>query len=207
VGREEFLGTAVPETGHLLELLVNDLKQYAYCPRVVYYHYVLPVERKVTYKMVRGKMVQEEIQRLESRRKLKRYHLDSGTRTFDVWIRSRQLGLSGKLDMLIETASDCFPVDFKWTKGGVQRNHLLQLAGYSLLVEEHLSKLVSTAFVYLVAQNDVVPCAMTQALKRECVLTLEEIRKMIREERFPDAPRQRGKCVDCEYRNYCKDVW
>ena len=204
---EEVLQTGVTESGHPLELLVNDLKQYAYCPRVVYYHYVLPVDRKVTYKMVRGKVAQEEMQRLESRRKLKRYRLDSGTRTFDVWIRSTQLGLSGKLDMLIETASEGFPVDFKWTKGGVQRNHVLQLVGYSLLVEEHLSKPVSTAFVYLVARNDVVPCAVTEALKRECVLTLEEIRKMIREERFPDAPRQRGKCADCEYRNYCKDVW
>jgi len=193
--------------GEELELRVNDLKQYAYCQRIVYYQYVLPVEKKATYKMERGKVAQEQIQRLESRRKLRRYGLEAGSRKFDIWIRSGRLGLSGKLDMLIETDSECFPVDFKWTKGGVQRNHLFQLGVYSLLVEERFGKPVRTGFVYLLIQEDAVHYPMTQELKEACRVALRDIRSMIREERFPDPPKERAKCVECEYQNFCRDIW
>jgi len=33
------------------ELKVSDLKQYYYCPRVVYYQYVMPVDKAVIYKV------------------------------------------------------------------------------------------------------------------------------------------------------------
>lgn len=190
-----------------IELRVSDLKQYAYCKRIVYYQYALPVDKKVTYKMERGKVAQEEIQRLESRRKLKRYGLERGTRKFEVWVRSRKLGLSGKVDMVIETDGECFPVDFKWTRGGVQRNHVYQLGGYALLLEEQSWKPVRTGFVYLLVQGDAVRFHLTEALKQECREALGEIRAMIRQERFPDPPTGRGKCLECEYQNYCRDVW
>ena len=37
-----------------LTFVVTDLKQYAYCPRVVYYTYCLPLLRPMTFKMERG---------------------------------------------------------------------------------------------------------------------------------------------------------
>ncbi len=195
------------QEGAILELKVNDLKQYVYCRRIVYYQYVLPVEKKATYKMEKGKVAQEDIQRLESRRKLKRYGLSSGIRRFDVWIRSKRLGLSGKVDMLIETESECFPVDFKWTRGGVQRNHVFQLGGYALLVEECFGKPVKTGFVYLIIRGDAVGYEMTEEIKAGCKAALEEIRSMILQERFPAPPKERAKCAECEYRNFCRDVF
>ncbi len=61
-------------------LTVNDLKQYLYCPRVVYYYTVVPVDRKITYKMERGRLSQAELERLEVRRKLTKYGLTGGER-------------------------------------------------------------------------------------------------------------------------------
>ncbi len=190
-----------------MELKVSDLKQFHYCPRVVYYQYVLPVEHKVTYKMERGKVAQEEIERLESRRKLVRYGLKEGRRRFNVWISSRRWGLAGKLDMLIETDSGVFPVDFKFTRGRPYKNHVYQLAGYALILEDVYGKPVNSGFVYLILQQDAVPYDIGAELKEECVRTLQEIRGMVERERFPDAPSQRAKCADCEYQNYCRDIW
>ena len=34
---------------------VTDLKQYAYCPRIVYYTYIMPSVRPKTFKMDEGK--------------------------------------------------------------------------------------------------------------------------------------------------------
>lgn len=189
------------------ELRVSDLKQYYYCPRVVYYQYVLPVDRKTTYKMEKGQVLHEELEKLESRRKLKAYGLKDGKRTFNKWIRSRRLGLTGKLDLLIETESDIYPVDFKFTRGRPFMNHLYQIGGYALILEDQTGRFPRKGFVYLIQQKDAVVFDLTDEIKASCLKTLEEIRLMIMEERFPEAPEQRAKCSDCEYQNYCRDIW
>lgn len=189
------------------ELRVSDLKQYYYCPRVVYYQYVLPVDRKTTYKMEKGKVLHEELERLESRRKLKAYGLREGKRTFNKWIRSKHFGLNGKLDLLIETEKEIYPVDFKFTRGRPFINHLYQLGGYGLILEDRTGRFPRKGFVYLIPQKDAVVFDLTGELRASCINALDDIRLMITRERFPDAPAQRAKCTDCEYQNYCRDVW
>ncbi|MDW8367371.1 MAG: hypothetical protein RMK49_16140 [Abditibacteriales bacterium] len=36
---------------------------------------------------------------------------------------------------------------------------------------------------------------------------LQEMRAMLHAERMPPAAAQRSKCVDCEFRRFCADVW
>jgi CRISPR-associated exonuclease Cas4 len=190
-----------------MELRVTDLKQFYYCPRIVYYQYVLPVDRPVTYKMEKGKAAHEEIEALESRRKLKEYGLERGRRSFDLWLKSERIGLTGRLDLLIETDDGLYPVDFKFTRDKPRKNHLYQLAGYALMLEDEREKPVHKCFVYLIPQKDAVVFDLTDEIKRACLKTLGDIRSMIREERFPSAPSERGKCADCEFQNYCRDIW
>jgi CRISPR-associated exonuclease Cas4 len=157
--------------------------------------------------MDKGKAAQEEIEALEARRKLKAYGLKEGKRTFNPWIKSHKLGLSGKLDLLIETGSELYPVDFKFTRGRPYRNHLYQLVGYAIILEDEWRKPVQKGFVYLIPAKDAVVFDITEELKRECIETLEVIRRMIREEDFTGPPSQRSKYADCEYQNYCRDIW
>src|SRR5438105_10535076 len=128
----------------LSPLRVNDLKQYEYCPRIVFYNTVMPVERKASVKMERGKNEEFRLDALEKRRTLRRYDLASGTRRFHVWLESKRLGLSGKLDLLITSSQGYYPVDFKYSKGRPHKNHAFQLAGYALLVEEAFQTQVNT---------------------------------------------------------------
>lgn len=207
-----------------LELRVSDLKQYAYCPRIVYYQYVMPVDREPTYKMAHGKEAQVSLEALEKRRKLRAYRLDSaapddptnrglkdgldsGERIFNLWLRSERLGLNGRLDLLIHTVQGYYPVDFKYTEGGVRRNHVLQLAAYALLVEERYETAVETGFLYLIPAKDVVVLALTDEMKREVLETLAKVRRMIRQEAMPPPTPVRARCKDCEYQNYCADIW
>jgi len=189
------------------QLTVSDLKQYYYCPRVVYYHYVLPVDRRPTYKMEKGRVAQDELELLEARRKLKAYGLEKGERIFNPWIMSERLGLSGKPDLVIKTEKELFPVDFKFTRGRPYKNHLYQLGGYSLLLEDGWNKPAEKGFVYLIPQKDAVVFDLPRELKNDCLSALDEIRSMITQERFPEPPSHRARCVDCEYQNYCRDIW
>ena len=52
-------------------LRVIDLKQYEYCPRIVYYEYCLPGVRPTTYKMAAGIAAQDRVNTLEERRGLR----------------------------------------------------------------------------------------------------------------------------------------
>ncbi|MEW6108220.1 MAG: hypothetical protein AB1632_03485 [Nitrospirota bacterium] len=95
----------------MIQLKVSDLKQYIYCPRVVFYNYVMPVEKIPTFKMEHGKIAEDKIVRLENRRKLIKYDLSSGEREFHKNVYSKNLGLSGKVDLLIKTPKTFYPVD------------------------------------------------------------------------------------------------
>ena len=57
------------------ELTVTDLKQWVYCPRIPYYHHVMPVEIARTYKMQRGRDVEAAVEAMEKRRGFRRYGL------------------------------------------------------------------------------------------------------------------------------------
>ncbi len=191
----------------VIPLRVNDLKQFEYCPRIVFYNTVMPVERKSTVKMQRGKEEEFKLDALEKRRSLRRYQLGSGERHFHVSLESPRLGLSGKLDLLIVSAKGFFPVDFKYTRGRPHRNHVFQLAGYALLVEEKFPTQVETGFIYLAPIQEVAAINLTQQLKEKTFRLLTEIRQMIREAILPPPTPVRSRCEACEFRNYCGDIF
>jgi CRISPR-associated exonuclease Cas4 len=189
------------------ELRVTDLKQYAYCARIPFYQNVMGFTGKPTYKMQRGHEAQSAIESLERRRKLREYGLVEGRRHFGSLLFSKSLGLSGKLDLLIETDDACYPVDFKYTTGRPHHNHLLQLAGYSLLIAEHFSKPVPAGFIFVITDDATFRFAMTQQLRSEALSALASIHDTIEREAFPEPTPVRGRCYDCEYRNFCADIF
>jgi CRISPR-associated exonuclease Cas4 len=189
------------------ELTVTDLKQWAYCPRIPYYHHVMPVEIARTYKMQRGRDVEAAVEAMEKRRGFRRYGLERGERRFGVWLHSATLGLSGKLDLLILTDDACYPVDFKDTDGGVRYNHRVQLAAYSLLVEENLALPVPIAFVYLVPSRELVTVTVGVKEREAVTRAVAEMRQVIEQEKMPGPTPIRARCVACEFRNYCADIW
>jgi CRISPR-associated exonuclease Cas4 len=194
-------------TGELTALRVNDLKQFEYCPRIVFYNTVMPLDRKVSFKMQRGSEAEFRLDALEKRRSLRQYKLAEGERRFHVWLHSERMGLSGKMDMLIVSPQGYFPVDFKYTRGRPHRNHISQLAGYAVLVEDHFNTHVETGFIYLAPIGELVAIKMTAELKQEVAQRLAEIRSMIKEEILPQATAVRARCDECEFRNYCGDVF
>ncbi len=191
----------------MIELRVSDLKQYAYCPRVVFYQYIMPVEKVTTFKMSCGKRAEKRIERLEARRGLKRYGLMTGKKEFHKPLRSRRLALSGTLDLLVTVRDGYFPVDFKFTGGRPHCNHLYQLCGYALILEDVYSAEVNRGFVYIIPAENIFKFDITDGLKENTLKMLDEIREMIAAEKMPEACAEKNRCIDCEYKNYCGDVF
>ncbi len=188
---------------------VIDLKQFIYCPRILYYHTVLPQVRPITYKMSAGKQAHQTAQANEKRRSLKPYGIKDGERTFNLRLHSPTLRLSGELDMLIQTDGELIPVDYKNSKRE-SRHYRLQLLAYAMLLEETqqipTSKPIQRGFLYLIPTRQATPVRFTPALKRRLNGILQQMRAIAEQQRMPLPVKQRGKCVDCEFRRFCNDV-
>lgn len=186
---------------------VSDIKQWFYCPRVVYFTYLMPVQKKITAKMQFGAEEHEVISKLERRRKLRRYGIGEGQRLFHVPLVSEKLGLTGVLDLLLRSSGEYYPVEFKDTTRGVSQNHKYQLTGYALLVEEKYACQVNLGFVYQIPIDRVSSVRIDQKSKDVVTRAVADIRAMIRKETMPDATPQRGRCTDCEFVHFCGDRW
>lgn len=109
--------------------------------------------------------------------------------------------------LLILTPDACYPVDFKDTEGGARRNHRVQLTAYALLAEEAFGLPAPQGFIYLVPRKAVVTIDLREADRQEVRDALAGMRRMIAEEALPPPTLVRARCVACEYRNYCGDIW
>jgi len=190
----------------ILKLRVTDIKQYVYCPRIIYYTYVCPVKAKITRKMTHGKETHLELDRLEKRRTFKRYQLKDGERHFHTRLYSPRFELEGILDLHITAGEEIFPVEFKHTSSLPSLNHKYQLAAYAMLLEEEYERAVRYGFLYLSLRNEIYPVDITPNCREFVKETMDKIRQLVSKEIMPPPVRKKGRCVDCEFRNFCRDV-
>lgn len=186
---------------------VVELRQWTYCPRVVYYHLMMSGVARSTYKMEEGLRAQDLIEGLEMRRTLREYGLSEAERQFGVWLTNEKVGLTGKVDLLLKRNETAAAVDFKLTSGEVEENHRMQLGGYAVLIESALDLRIPVTFLYRIPDNRVFSVVVDEALKERVRRTLETIRELRTSEELPEPTTVRARCVECEYANYCSDIW
>lgn len=183
---------------------VSDLKQYVYCPRVIFFNYVQKVPRKTSFKMEDGKTEHKRTTSLEERRSLRAFGLDEGERFYQVSLFSHRLRLSGTLDMLIKSRLRGYvPVDFKDSLRPPGLNHKYQLVAYSMLVEEKYETTVREAYIYQIPNKRAHRFMITQNGRDFVRRIVDKMDRIVAQEFMPDGTRRRGRCRDCEYRRYC----
>jgi CRISPR-associated exonuclease Cas4 len=190
----------------MLPLLVSDLRQYTYCPRIIFYRYCLPTIRPVTYKMEAGHAAQDDEEGRERRRSLRAYGLETGERRFRVWLESEGLGLRGQADMVICREDEVIPVEYKNSPGRWGRHIFLQIAAYGMLLAERDGLPARRGFVYYIPERQAREVMLDADGRRAVRETMAAIREMVRAERMPDPPDARAKCAVCEFHRFCNDV-
>jgi CRISPR-associated exonuclease Cas4 len=188
-------------------IAVTDLKQWVYCERIVFYHRVMQAVGKPTFKMREAVQAQDLIESLEMRHGLHRYGFEIARRNFNVWLNDSELGLSGKADLILETQAEVAVVDFKLTGGEVGDNHRIQLSAYALLAEIIYGKPSPVAFLYRIPDNSIFSLEITPKMRAIVVGAAHAIHAMTEYESFPGPTPVRGRCAECEYANYCGDIW
>jgi CRISPR-associated exonuclease Cas4 len=196
-----------PERNIEAPFRVTDLKQWVYCPRVLYYAVCLPDVRPVTYKMQAGIEAGRDEEGRESRRSLRAYGLEQGRREFNVRLISDRLGLRGSVDMVIwlDEQGEVIPVDYKLSE--IAGAHFkLQLAAYGLMLEETSGLTARRGFLYSIPRRRAEEVLFDKRIRERLAATLDAMHRMLHYETMPDPTPQRAKCVACEFRRFCNDV-
>lgn len=189
-------------------LPVTDLKQWDYCPRVVFYTYIMPGLRPITFKMEAGATAHEREKQRQRRRGGRLYGLPEAERWEDVRLQSEKLGLSGRLDLVLRQGDRAWPVDFKLSRRtGIATHFKMQLVAYSLLLEEVWGVSSEQGFIYSIPRRRAETIHFTPRLRKKVLRTVQEIRASIEAEHMPPATNKRGRCVNCEFRRFCNDVF
>jgi CRISPR-associated exonuclease Cas4 len=196
-------------------LAVSDVRQWTFCPRVLWHRRMMPHRVRETPKMALGRDAEAALERLERRRGARRYGLAAATRRFSVRLESARLGVRGVCDLVLDVPAGAgggtrvHPVEVKRTEGGASEHHIVQLAGYAMLLEEQElrpSGSVDTGFLLLLPVERLVPVTLDAVLRAAFERAIGDIRAMLGEERFPAPTRHRAFCPQCEYVRFCGDV-
>jgi CRISPR-associated exonuclease Cas4 len=188
------------------DIRVTDVKQFIYCPRILFYTYSMPLKRITTHKMGFGKEEHQRVSELEERRKLKIYGLDEGEREFHCHLFSPRLGLRGLLDMVIRTKDEIIPVEFKNSEKGPSLNHKYQLTAYALLLEDTYKCIIRRGFIHLIPLKKSLEIEVSPNMRKFTKEILYKIREMVIWQTLPKPTPYRERCVDCEFRKFCGDI-
>jgi CRISPR-associated exonuclease Cas4 len=184
---------------------VTDLKQYDYCPRILYYHRCLPDIRPTTTKMEVAIRRHEDEPKRALRRTIPLEGLEAAERHFDVPLLSTALGLVGQVDELIFAAGVIIPVDYKLARKA-QPHFKLQLAAYAMMAEEIYQTPVKFGLLYLIQARKTVQIACSSQLRQKVVKAVGEMRRIVKTESMPAPPDSIHPCLECEFRRFCNDV-
>jgi|GEM_PF-205348 CRISPR-associated exonuclease Cas4 len=190
-------------------LMVTDLKQWAYCKRILYYLCCLPDVRPTTYLMEVGQQEGKMEEQREIRRALKRYGLDKGRREMNLRLSSAKLGLRGVVDMVIwledQQPLQAVPVDFKFSRTAGAHVQM-QLMAYGLMLEETAHCQSQRGYIYQIPLRKAIEVPFTASLRNKTKQELAEMHRIIRGEQMPMSAARYAQCMVCEFRRFCNDV-
>ena len=183
---------------------VNLIRQWCYCPRVVYYMELndIVIHRPAWVKQ--GENFHEKERQLWKRRNLSRFNLQEGEVYHNLLLKSEKLPFHGIVDMAIECSDAVYAVEFKLSTKTAKRKDWLQLTAYAMLLEEKFSK--HSRFGFLTGKGNTLYKIKIDKQKRQDVLEIaSQINDMLEKGVKPDSSATAVQCCACEYINFCND--
>lgn len=187
---------------------VSALRAFVTCPRLFYYHACLPRIRPRTFMLELGAQADSVESRRALREALEELNLPEGERHYDVPLVAPQLGLSGRLDVLIVRGSPpnaLIPLDYKFAEQATLPLKLC-LTAYAMLLEEARQLPVPYGYIYLIQARKLARVTFTERLREAVRAALPQMDYIARTQHVPDLPEDTRQCAFCAYRRFCNDI-
>ncbi|HBC88773.1 MAG TPA: CRISPR-associated protein Cas4 [Lentisphaeria bacterium] len=127
---------------------------------------------------------------------------------YGLLIRSRELGLSGKADVVEFHRSGThdwnpFPVEYKRGKPKEIRCDEVQLCAQALCLEEMMGVKIPCGFLYYGKTRHRDDVLFDDVLRKLTIQTISDLRKLIESRRTPEPAYEREKCDSCSMLELC----
>ena len=184
----------------------GDVRQYAYCPRVPYYRYALPIPYRQTHTMRKGDQTERAELLLSRRRSFRRWGLEDARLEPHPYWMSERFRLCGIPDAALVTQGKVGILEFKDSPRGLTHGTKLQIAAYVLLAGDLYPDCEIVPLFYDPLTGQSIKVRVLDQLKREVLDIRDALEEMISSETLPDPTPHTSKCTECEYRRSCGDV-
>ena len=121
-------------------------------------------------------------------------------------IESEELKLKGIIDQVHVYDDEYVPFELKTGRtpqDGIWPSHRIQIAAYSLLLQEHFKKPVKEGFVYYLDSKEKRHISMNSFMKEEVKHIVEEVISLLECKELPDFCNNENKCRKCGLRQTC----
>ena len=184
----------------------TELRQFHYCPRVLFFERCTPVQRRETRRMGYGRENHDCENRLERERSLGRYGLLEGERRFSVRLHAPRLGLTGEADLIVLSGEEVYPIEFKDSTRAPDLGHKMQLCAYGLMLEAVLALSSPRGFWHSTRTGETISIEFDKRLRNQTLKAVQEIQNFVALEHCPEPTAQIAKCMECELKNFCGDT-
>jgi len=178
----------------------EEIRQYVYCKRILFFRHILKAPMKQTYKMEYGMKKHEELEKLSNKAK------NSTQKYFNVYLTDIDIGLVGLIDYFEYVGDEAYPVEIKSGNippEAIENPHKYHVADQALLIEKNFKFLVKKVRIYYIKHKKFVDYPIGIEDKLEMIKLVKNIQDMLISEQMPEPTNNKGKCKDCECKNYC----
>lgn len=190
----------------MISITPSHIIQYLYCPRFIYFEYVLciPQFEENNYKVMRGRSLHDE--KLLRNKGYLRKKIGALARWDDQYLTNNLL--RGRVDEVLQLSDYTFaPLDYKFAvyKDRIFKTYRTQLYCYAWLIEENFpdARVQRGYLVYTRSHHRIIEVPITQNDQNQVKGCAAAITKIIAQNLFPAATKDRRKCVSCTYRKLC----
>jgi len=184
---------------------VTWIRQYYFCPRIIYFLGVLGYSERLTESMIEGK----DFHSSEEWKAKRRRSVAGKRREFAKFICSKlsvvseKLGLYGVIDEVYEVENGLVIVENKFMKAPRKPylGHIYQAAAYAMLAEEKIGKISRKIVIKYLRDNKTFEIPLTEDLKKHVLWTISRIRSIIEKEKLPRGNYK--KCGSCGFIKIC----
>ena len=182
-----------------------DILNYLYCPRYIYYQYVLEIPQfEEKYFLVEKGREIHDLRQVRNKEYLRK-RIGLTKKYISPYLTNGKL--RGRPDEVLELDDGTMaPLDYKFSRyeNKIYEPIRQQLIAYAVLIEDNFKKPVNKAFVVFVRSNNhLETLGITDNDKEMIRESISKILDIINNEIYPAATGNKKKCLNCTYRNIC----
>lgn len=187
------------------KLPIHLIRQYLFCPRVVYFLEVLNAPKVSPIWVKEGEIHHKKQAQLFKRRTLMRFGLENAEFKSNLNLSNEEFKFYGICDGLIISDTHIYPVEIKLHGTKPTKAQKMQLIAYGILAEKKYNKIFDLGFILFEKNGKTIPIKVEESDKNEIVDLVDAIIEMIQIGRLPYSSANDEKCTQCEFENYCND--